>query len=367
MSAQSQPPDPTIIVDAHQDIAWNTVTFGRDFTQSALRKRQDEAASGSDAPARAGTVLSGLPEALLGRVGLIFATLYVSPATAPFAGSKSYETPAQAEALAQDQIDVYNRLADENERITLVRTQAELHAVLDTWRDGVDFEQHRVGLVMLMEGADPIITPRHTPEWAERGVRIIGPAWTATRYSGGTHMPGPLTALGRELLDVMADEGLILDLSHMAEEAFLEAVDRYEGVLIASHSNPRRFCNTDRHLSDDMIRRLAERDGVMGIVPYTTFLWDRGAAPSRKSDTPLARVVDAIDHVCQVTGSTRHVGIGTDFDGGFGVERTPTEIDTLADLALLTPLLRARGFEESDITAILGGNFLRILRAALPA
>lgn len=359
-------PDPAIIVDAHQDIAWNAVTFGRDFSLSALRKRQDEAASEGDTPARAGQALSGLPEALLGRVGLIFATLYASPATAPFAGGKSYETPAQAEALAQEQIDVYQRLADQNERITLVRSQADLGVVLESWREGRDFEQHRVGLILLMEGADPIVEPRQTPEWYERGVRIIGPAWTGTRYSGGTHMPGPLTALGRELLESMADLNMVLDLSHMAEEAFIESVDRYPGPLIASHSNPRRFCNTDRHLSDDMIRRLAAREGVMGIVPYNTFLWDRGAAPARKEDAPLSRVADAIDHVCQVTGSTRYVGIGTDFDGGFGAERTPAEIDTLADLALIGPLLRARGFGEGDITAILGANFLRVVRGALP-
>src|SRR5690606_9455364 len=123
-----------------------------------------------------------------------------------------------------------------------------------------EMAQHRQGLVLLMENADPILEPRQFEEWYERGVRIVGPAWEGTRYCGGTGQPGGLTAVGRELLEVMASFNAILDLSHMAEQSFLESLDLYEGILIASHSNPRRFRNTDRHLSDTMIRRLAERD-----------------------------------------------------------------------------------------------------------
>src|SRR5690606_8922892 len=104
-----------------------------------------------------------------------------------------------------------------------------------------------------MEGADTILEPKQVEEWYERGVRAVGLAWMATRYSAGTGAPGKLSSLGRALLEVMASFNMILDLSHMAEDAYLEAVDHYPGVLIASHSNPRKFVNTDRHLSDAMI------------------------------------------------------------------------------------------------------------------
>jgi len=339
------PADPFVVVDAHEDIAHNTVTYRRDFTLSARAKRRLEA--NTDIPKLTGSATIGLPDALLGRVAIIFGTLFVAPAWANqvmgISGEVVYETPAQAYRLGLDQIDVYHRLADENERIMLVRTQAELAAVLATWAEGVDFEKHKVGIVLLMEGADPIPEPKAFEEWYERGVRIVGPAWSETRYSGGTQRPGPLTGLGRELLEVMESFNAILDLSHLAEEAYFEALDRYGGHIIASHSNPRRFRNTDRHLSDDMIRRLAERDGVIGAVPYNAFLSNTWTKNDSKSRVPLETLVAAIDTICQLTGSARHVGIGSDFDGGFGVEKKPAQQGRKRHMMLKQPLLGRSG------------------------
>jgi membrane dipeptidase len=360
--------EPFIIVDAHEDIAYNTVNYRRDFTLSAHAKRRLEA--NTDIPKLTGSATIGLPDALLGRVALIFGTLFVAPTWASqpmgISGEVAYETPAQAYRFGLDQIDVYHRLADENERIVLVRTRADLGTVLATWAEGVEFDKHKVGIVLLMEGADPIPEPKAFEEWYERGVRIVGPAWSETRYSGGTQRPGPLTGLGRELLEVMESLNAILDLSHLAEEAYFEALDRYGGHIIASHSNPRRFRDSDRHLSDDMIRRLAERDGVMGVVPYNSFLSNTWKKNDSKTRVPLDTVVAAIDTICQLTGSARHVGVGSDFDGGFGAEHIPAELDTVSDLLLMQPLLATRGYTAEDIKAIFGGNFLRILRAALP-
>lgn len=352
-----------IVVDAHEDIAYNALMFGRDYRQSALAHRTREA--GTDTPNNAGTATVGLPDALLGRVALTFSTLFVAPRTrqsAPWDGL-SYSEPEEAYAIALRQMDYYERLADEHDKINLVRTQADLDAVLATWEDGKTLEDHQIGLVTLMENADPIIEPKQFEEWYERGVRLVGLAWHQTRYCGGTGSPGPLTDLGRELLDVMASFNAILDLSHMAEESYLEAVDRYEGVIIASHSNPRRFCNTDRHLSDDMIARLVERDGVMGIVLYNQFLtngWDK------RQRLPFSIITDAIDYVCQLAGSAAHVGIGTDFDGGFGRESIPEGLDTVGDLLLIADALRKKGYAEADIEAIMSGNMIRKLRQGLP-
>jgi membrane dipeptidase len=205
----------------------------------------------------------------------------------------------------------------------------------------------------------------------ERGVRIVGLAWASTRYAGGTGEPGPLTSEGRRLLDVMANLGLILDLSHASDESFLQALDRYEGTVIVSHANPRAllrdFRRPERLLSDDMIRRLAEVGGVIGVIPGNGFLKTSWTAAQGKAGVPLAALLDVIDHICQVTGSSAHVGLGSDFDGGFGVERTPAEIDTVADLQKLDAALKARGYTEGDVTAILGGNWLEVLRRGLPA
>ncbi len=362
--------DPLFIFDAHLDIAYNTVRNGRDFGQSVYTQRKREV--GHAIEMDEGTLTVALPEALLGRVGIAFGTLFVSPAnSSTFADERiSYRTPREAYQRALDQWDVYQRLADSDPRIALIRTQAELDKVLATWQVGREFEDHQFGIVMSMEGADPILEPAQFEEWYARGIRAVGLAWGQTRYSGGTSQPGPLTGLGRELLEVMASFNAILDVSHMAEEAFLEAVDRYEGTLIASHSNPRRLRNSDRHLSDDMIRRLAEREGVIGVVLFNAFLkegWVRKSG-SRKDEVTLDHnVVTAIDHICQITGSARHVGIGSDLDGGFGRQSSPVEIDTITDLRLIEPLLRGRGYAPEDIQNILCGNFLRVLRQTLPA
>lgn len=352
------------IVDAHQDIAYNYACFGRDYRVGALRKRQLETA---EIMREAGVATLGLPEALVGRVAVVFATIFVAPYSrqpAPWS-AVMYRDAAEAHTLGMQQLDYYHRLVDENERLMLIQSEADLDAVLATWAEGTPIQQRRQGLVLLIEGADPIREPQAFEEWYERGVRLVGISWGATRYAGGTGAPGPLTSDGHELLDVLMGFNAVLDLSHSAEQAFFQALDRYEGAVIASHSNPRAFRNTDRHLSDEMIRRLAERDGVMGIVLYNSFLSNDWTKSDGKRAVPLSRVVDAIDYVCQVTGSASHVGIGTDFDGGFGTESIPYELDTVADLWLLRDALRQRGFDDEATAAVLGGNMLRKLRPAL--
>jgi membrane dipeptidase len=227
-----------------------------------------------------------------------------------------------------------------------------------------------VGIVLLMEGGDPIREPKAFEEWYERGLRICGPAWTETRYTGGTSRfgrgSGPLTGLGRELLEVMQSFNAVLDVSHMSEAAFLESMDRYSGQIIASHSNPRRFRDSDRQLTDLMIRRLVEHDGVIGAVPFNSFLVNGYKYTDPKTDFSLSHYIGVIDHICQIAGSARHVGIGSDYDGGFGAAQIPAELDTIADLQLVGTALAQRGYSPEDIHAIFCGNFLRVLRATLP-
>ncbi len=353
-----------IVVDAHQDIAFNAISFNRDYRMSAMQKRHREA--GSWAVQQNGTATLGLPEALAGRVAVVFATIFTAPYSrhASSYSRMMYRDAAGAYRVGSEQADYYERITDEDDRLRLIHNATDLDEVLATW-EGDDVRQRQQALVLLMENADPIIEPRQFEEWYERGVRIVGPAWVASRYSGGTDMPGPLTDLGRELLDVMMDFNAVLDVSHMAEDAYLESMDRYDGPIIASHSNPRHFCNTDRHLSDEMIGRLVERDGVMGVVLYNAFLDGTWTHADHKHDVTMTRVIDIIDHVCQIAGSADHVGIGSDFDGGFGAESIPAEVDTVADLWQIRSALLARGFAEDDVAAIMGGNMLRKLRQGL--
>ena len=362
-----------LIIDAHEDIAWNMLTFGRDYTSSVSAVRQKEAKT--QTPAFNGNTLLSLEEWLTGKVAVIFATLYVSPEKHRMGAwdTQAYGNADEAYAIAGKQLDIYRRLTDEHERFSLIGTQTDLENVLNRWEewernqddpDAADTRQ--IGIIPLMEGADPIREPEEAEEWYERGLRIVGLSWEDTRYAGGTHVPGPVTSEGMRLLEVMADIGMILDLSHLSEEAYYQAIERYEGTIIASHANPRRFLPSARGLSDDMIRVLAERDGVIGIVPYCRFLKPGWQPGDPREEVTLQTVADAVDHVCQLTGDARHVGIGTDFDGGFGVERVPSDIDTIADLQKLIQPLAERGYTQDQVEAIFNGNWRRVLQSGLP-
>lgn len=355
-----------IIVDAHEDLAWNARSFGRDYTRSAHAIREQE--EGTEIPSLNGRCMLGLPEWLAGGVAVIFGTIFVMPAhRARSPLERTYRTPEEAYAEGMAQLDYYERLADTQPRFHLINTRKDLEVVLETWKEPhLETDARRIGIVRLMEGADPIRRPEEVEVWYERGVRIIGLAWGATRYAGGTGEPGPLTDEGRRLLKTMQEFPLILDLSHMAERSFFEALDRYEGPVIASHSNSQALVPGDRQLSDAMIWALAERDGVVGVVLCNRMLkkgWTRG---DPKEAVTIWDVVRAIDYVCQRVGDARHVGIGSDFDGGFGAESTPAEFDTVADLPKIAQALREAGFTEEDIEAVMSGNWLRILRHGLP-
>lgn len=347
-----------IVVDAHQDIAWNKVALGRDFFESVAQKRAREGAT----PAHGeGSAVVGFPELIAGNVRVVFATIYVAAARPDRTSwGKTYSTPQEAHDQAMEQAAYYALLASDR-RVSIITTRADLERVINS-------EMPRIGLVILMEGADPIVTPERTQEWFNAGVRIVGPAWSQTRYSGGTRAPGPLTELGRALMPQLERAGMILDASHMAERSFFDALELFHGALIASHSNCRAFvgADADRHLSDEMIRALIARDGVIGMAFYNRFIkvgWDKGA---RKEAVTLADLVRHIRHICDLAGDAAHVGIGSDFDGGFGLESVPREIDTVADLRRIGDALSAARFSDAEIAQFLGGNWIRLLRRALP-
>lgn len=358
------------IIDAHEDLAWNVQTFARDYRRAVVETRALEA--GSDTPRLNGDAMLGWPDYQRGQVALVFGTLFLTPKRYQMGewDHQAYADFDQARRLYQAQADVYHRWDQEfPEHFRLVTNCKSLQSVMAPW-DQQTSEPHPVGVVMLLEGAEGVGDPREMEMWWQAGVRLVGPVWAGTRYCGGTREHGPITRQGYELLEIMAALGMTLDISHMDNQSALQALDMYPGWVVASHANARALIKNvrgERHLTDDALRRLIERDGVVGVVPFNPFLRADWRPGDPRSSVPLEMLAAQIDYICQMSGSVRHVGLGTDFDGGFGWPDVPEGLESIADMQKLAPLLAARGYSETDIAAIFGGNWRRHLERALPA
>jgi len=348
------------IVDSHLDLAYNLFEFDRDLRLPLADLRQRE--EGGTVPDRNGTATVTLPELRRGRIGLVFGTLFVGPYHKNRMTERViYRNKRQAHNQAMRQLDYYHRLADEVPYVRLVTDSKSLDEVITSQTS----DNPLLGIVPLMEGADPIREPQEAEGWYERGLRLVGLAWSNTRYAGGNWAGSGvgLSKEGQRLLDVMAGLGMILDHTHLSERSSLEALDRFEGMSVATHSNARKMVPDvqERHLGDIQIRRIAERGGVMGIVLANGFL-KPGGRTLKKPDVTVADVATHVDTICQLVGSAEHVGIGSDFDGGFGRESIPAEIDSAADLHLIADALKARGYSDTDVAGVMGGNWVNLLR-----
>ena len=355
-----------LIIDAHEDLAFNALADGRNYLQSALSTRLEEA--GTPIPEVAGVCMLGLPEWLQAQVAVIFVTITAIPRSHARIGEPSYSVIEAAYQQALAQLNIYRNWVTGHPQMTLITHLHHLEQVLDSWEFGLSEEadKRQIGLVLLIENADLIRTTDEVEYWYTQGVRAIGPAWHSNRFTASSRDSGSLTELGRQLLAEMDQLKMILDLSHMADRACLEALEQYQGPVIASHANPRRMVPMGRLLSDEVIEGLIGRDGVIGIMPLNWALevdWRKRGRP----DVHLNRVVEAIDIVCQMAGNSRHVGVGSDFDGGQGAECAPVEIDTIADLPKLADALLARGYSSTDVNNIMSRNWQRVLLQTLSA
>jgi membrane dipeptidase len=332
-----------IVVDAHLDLAYN-VARGRDVLRPAAEQPADDS--------YIATV--GLPDLKRGGLGLICATVFCMPS---YHGGAGYRTVEEARAVAHEQLRWYQG-CEKLAQLRFVRSSNDL----PSWPVA---ENEPLPAIMLMEGPDALRTPDDLPGWFEAGLRIVGLAWRRTRFAGGTDAPGPLTAEGVELIRHLDDFGIIHDASHLADESFWQFMERASGPVMASHSNCRAIVPTDRQLSDDMIREIVKREGVIGINFYDKFLMPPDEYGKRRAN--LKDVMRHIHHICSLAGETKHVAIGTDMDGGLGRNEIPEEIATSADLPKLADELRREGFDEPAIRGIMGENWLRFFRRALPA
>jgi membrane dipeptidase len=337
-----------LIVDAHLDLAYN-VTRGRDPRMPAAQQPVVDK--------EIATV--GLPDLRAGGVGLICATIFCAPAG--YGDRVGYTSAEEARQQALAQLAWYRSCVDEG----LIRFVTGTTGVPPVPQDQGQDARGTLDAILLLEGADALRSPADVEEWFNAGLRIVGLAWKRTRYAGGTGAPGPLTPDGRALVRELDRMRIIHDASHLAEESLWNLLDLSSGPVIASHSNCRAIVGEgDRHLSDEMIRALAQRGGVIGVNFYDKFLLPRSEHGRRRAT--LADVVAHVSHICELAGSADHVGLGTDMDGGLGREQIPVEIRTSADLPRVAESLSAAGFGDKDVNAIMGGNWRRFFAAALP-
>ena len=304
------------------------------------------------------------PELKRAEIGVGVATVLArveQPINHPF----GYTTPEACYAIACAHL-AYYRGMERSGWMRMIRTRGDLDGHVRDWRS--DSENTPFGYVLSMECADAVLDPDQIFEWHEAGLRAIGLThYGANRYGGGTRSEAGLAIDAIPLLQNIEKLGMALDLTHLSDHAFFQAVDRFGGRVLASHQNARKFCDWQRQFSDAMIRVVIERSGVLGMALDAVMLqpgWVRGQS---RPEVTLDRVVENIDHICQIAGNARHVGIGSDLDGGFGNDQSVADLDTIADLQKLPGLLRQKGYPEADVQAIMHGNFLRFFAESLPA
>jgi membrane dipeptidase len=346
-----------IVIDAHLDISYNALNWNRDLRLPVSEIRKLE--SGMREKGRATNTVA-FPELRAGQVGVCLATV-LARAKPEGTSNIDFRNQEIAFAMAQGQLAYYRVLEAEGE-CRLVRDAAGLRASFESWR--TDDARAPFGFLLSMEGADPIVSPAQTAQWWDAGLRVVGMAhYGPSAYAHGTASAGGLTPKGVDLLRAMAEVGMILDVTHLADESFWEALKIWRGPVLASHNNCRALVPGDRQFDDDQIKAIIARGAVIGAAFDAWMLapnWSLSLTPKVQLDA----VIDHIDYICQIAGNARHVAIGSDLDGGYGTEQCPEGLDSIADLQKIPDLLRARGYSPTDIAGVMHGNWLRFFETA---
>jgi membrane dipeptidase len=352
-----------IVFDAHLDLAWNAIDWNRDLRLPVQQIRQSE--QGMHDKGRACNTVC-FPELRRGKVAVFIATLLarlVRPNLIP--AFQRYSSMEAAYAAAYGQL-AYYRALERQGVLRRIKDAATLDAHVAAWQADENNASEPLGFILSMEGADPVLSPDQVDEWWAAGLRIIGPAhYGVSPYAHGTGTEGGLLPPGKPLLKAMERVGMILDVTHLSDQCFDEALDVYGGPVLASHHNCRALVPHQRQLTDAQIQRLVARGAVIGTALDSWMLypgWVRGE--TRPEVVGLEAMIDHLDHVCQLAGSARHAAVGTDLDGGFGREQSPRDLDTIADLHGVPDMLRRRGYPEADVEGILYANWVRFFREA---
>ena len=346
------------IFDCHLDLSMNATEWNRDLTLPIGKIRELEKDL-FDKPDR-GNATVCLPELIKGNIGLCVATLisrYVKPNN-PLPG---WNSPEQAWAHAQGQLAWYRTMEDKGEMVQISDVKS-LVKHIEKWNNN---SIKKIGYILSLEGADSIINIDYLHNLYDEGLRAIGPAhYGPGTYAFGTGSSGGIGKKGKELLKEIEKLNLILDVTHLCDQSFWETLDNYNGNLWASHSNTRTIVPDERQFSDDQIKELIKRGAVIGMAFDAWMMipkWERGISNPVQKKLLIENIVDHIDHICQLTGSSNHIGLGSDLDGGFGKEQCPLDLDTIADLQKLDIILNKRGYSDDDINKIFNKNFIDFL------
>ncbi len=308
--------------DAHLDIAWSSLSNGRDFVSG-----HPDAAL-------------GLPDLLKGGVTLACATLFC-------ALHGEDETPAE---VAAQQLAYYDALPARSERKVVWPADA-----MDV---GTTSPGQRVCLTGLIEGCEMLRDVDEIEAFYRRGVRIVGLTWNKkNRFAAGCQAEGGLSADGIALVKRMDRLGIVHDVSHLSEESLDDLLGTARGPVIASHVGTAALLPHKRNLGDAHLRAIAQRGGVVCLVLYSGFLVAEGRASFDDAMRHLAHMIE----ICGIDG----VGLGSDFDGGFGRDELPTGIRTASDLPRFAEALAKKGHSDADVAKVCGGNLRRVLTAVM--
>jgi membrane dipeptidase len=351
-------------IDAHLDLSMNALEWNRDLTRPLSEINAREAGM-QDKPDRAKATVC-LPELRKGNIGLVVATQigrYVAPANS----LPGWHSAAQAWAQTQGQLAWYEAMEDAGEMVQ-IRDLAGLERHVESWLKASDQDKLPVGYILSLEGADSLVTIDHLERAYNKGLRALGPAhYGPGRYANGTDATGKLGPEGHALLTEMERLNMILDATHLCDDAFWDALDHFNGHVWASHNNCRALVNHNRQYSDAQIKALIERDAVIGVALDAWMMvpgWQRGVSTPLAMHCNLDVMIDHIDHICQLAGNADHVGIGSDLDGAFGSEQCPYDLKSIADLNKVRALFAKRGYTAADVEKLMHGNWLRFLRKA---
>ncbi|WP_129717319.1 dipeptidase [Pedobacter sp. SYP-B3415] len=351
-------------IDAHLDLAMNAMEWNRDLSVP-VSEINDRETGLTDKPDRGNAVVA-FPELRKGNIGLVVATQiarYVAPGN-PLPG---WHSPEQAWAQTQGQLAWYRAMEAKGEMVQITDLQT-LRSHVKLWNENTNHTELPIGYILSLEGADSIVTPDYLHIAHAAGLRALGPAhYGPGRYAQGTDASGQLGDAGRRLLSEMESLNIILDATHLCDDSFWEALEHFAGPVWASHNNCRSLVNHNRQFSDEQILALADRGAVIGMALDAWMIvpgWQRGVSSPADMNCNLEAAIDHLDHICQLTGSAQHVGIGSDLDGAFGREQCPYDLETIADLQKIPQLLSNRGFSAEDITGVMHGNWLRFLEHA---
>ncbi|AGA78344.1 dipeptidase [Echinicola vietnamensis] len=347
-------------IDAHLDLSMNALEWNRDLTQPVTGINAREKGM-TDKPDRGKATVS-LPALRAGNIGLVVAT-QIARYVAPDNSLPGWHSPAQAWAQTQGQLAWYKAMEDAGEMVQITDLDS-LEKHLDDWHWGGD--KLPIGYILSLEGADSMVDLGYLEKAYAYGLRALGPAhYGPGRYAQGTDATGFMGRRGQDLLKEMERLNIILDATHLCDDSFWEAMDHFEGAVWASHNNCRALVDHNRQFSDEQLKELIARDAVIGgaldawmMVPG----WVRGESTPEGMGCNLEKMIDHLDHICQLAGNADHIGIGSDLDGAFGKEQCPYDLETIADLTSVPDLLRKRGYKESEVEKVMHGNWLRFLR-----